>query len=199
MIGAPSITCNVPKLLVCAVDFAWDMRRILIIGSSGAGKSTIARAMGERLGIPVHHLDERMWRDGCKLVDPHDEASRVAHLLDEPTWILDGNYTASLPQRLRLADSVVWVDYPRELCMFRALKRVIAHFGRNRPDMGGGCREQFDADHLKWIWLYPHRERPVLRRIIRDHGSHVRVIHLRFPHHARRWLEQLGPSRPPSS
>src|SRR5262245_31406125 len=113
------------------------MRRVLVIGSSGAGKSTIARQLGSRIGIPVHHLDERMWQAGCQRVSPDQELAKVAHLLDQPAWILDGNYTASLPKRLKRADTVVWVDYPRELCLFRALKRLATHRGRNRPDMGG--------------------------------------------------------------
>jgi adenylate kinase family enzyme len=174
------------------------MRKILVIGSSGAGKSTIARELGERLGIPVHHLDEHLWADGCRLVEPHEEHDRVAHLFEQPCWILDGNYTASLEHRLRLADTVVWVDYPRELCLYRALKRLVAHYGRNRPDMGGGCREELNLGFLKWIWLYPHRERPILRKMMINHGRHTRIVRLRFPHQAEKFLASASRGAEPA-
>jgi adenylate kinase family enzyme len=167
------------------------MRRILVIGSSGAGKSTIARDLGDIMGIEVHHFDKVMWKPGCRLSEPEDEPARQAPLLEQPEWIIDGNYTASLPERLKRADTVVLVDYPRELCLFRAARRLLRFFGRNRPDMGGGCRERLDLDFLKWIWFYPHRERPVLRKLIRAHGGHARLVRLRFPHQAQRWLAQL--------
>src|SRR5437588_7546887 len=136
------------------------MNRIVVIGSSAAGKSTVARDMGRILGIEVIHLDRELWKPGCRLSAPHEELPAVRNLLDQPRWIMDGNYTDSLAMRLEAADTVVVVDFSRLRCLLRALKRLLRFRGRTRPDIGGDCAEQLDVDFLRWIWNYPRTERP---------------------------------------
>src|SRR4051812_38243430 len=112
------------------------MERVLVIGCSGGGKSTVARRLGELLGVEVIHLDKVLWKPGCKLVGPHEEPGEIEDLLERPRWVIDGNYTASLPMRLMRADTVVVVDFPRVVCLGRVMKRLWQHWGRTRPDMG---------------------------------------------------------------
>src|SRR2546421_5592612 len=115
------------------------MDRIVIIGCSAGGKSTIARELSQILGIDVIHLDKVLWKPGCRLSEPHEEPEALRELLDRPRWIMDGNYTASLAKRLSNADTVVFIDFSRWRCLARALKRLLQFRGRTRPDMGAKC------------------------------------------------------------
>ena len=87
-------------------------RRVQIVGISAAGKSTVARELGEIFNLEVVHLDTHMWRPGCKLTPPHEESPIVEKILERATWIIDGNYTASLPRRLQEADVIVAGGFP---------------------------------------------------------------------------------------
>jgi adenylate kinase family enzyme len=164
------------------------MDRIQIIGCSAAGKSTVARELGSMLGIEVVHLDKEMWKPGCQLTPPHEEPAVVEKILKKKRWIIDGNYTATLAQRLEKAELIVMVDYPRWLCMLRAMKRIWTYFGRTRPDMGKGCPEKVNISFFKWIWRYPYDERPELLRLLNQHARDVRVVKLRGDRQCRRWL-----------
>ena len=165
--------------------------RVQIVGISAAGKSTVARELGEILNLEVVHLDTHMWQPGCKLTPPHEESPIVEKILERATWIIDGNYTASLPRRLEEADIIVMVDFPRWLCLLRALKRIFTYFGRTRPDMGQGCPERVNVSFFKWIWRYPYDERPELLRQIAVHGYGTKFVRLRGARQTRRWLEAL--------
>ena len=167
------------------------MDRVLIIGCSAAGKSTVARELGKTLRIEVIHLDKLLWKPGCNLTRETEEPQVVRELLGRPRWIMDGNYTASLPMRLAAADTVVFIDYPRPLCLMRAIKRLLTFAGRTRPDMGAACPERLDWNFFRWIWRYPRDERPQLLRHLEMHGSRARIVTLTSPKETDRWLEQV--------
>lgn len=172
------------------------MDRVLIIGCSAAGKSTVARELGKILGIEVIHLDKLLWKPGCNLAEESEERRVVRELLDRPRWIMDGNYTASLPMRLTAADTIVLIDYPRPLCLLLALKRLLTYRGRTRPDMGTACPEQLNLSFLRWIWDYPKQERPELLKHLSLHGKHARLVSLRSPGESRQWLAQVRRQAP---
>jgi adenylate kinase family enzyme len=164
--------------------------RIQIIGCSAAGKSTVARELGEILNLEVIHLDKELWKPGCQLTPPDEEPAVVEKLLaSKDEWIIDGNYTASLPMRLKQAELVVMVDFPRWLCLLRACKRIFTYFGRTRPDMGHGCPETVNVSFFRWIWRYPYDERPELLKQLNEHGGHAKVVKLRGDWQVRRWLK----------
>lgn len=175
-----------------------SMDRIVIIGCAAGGKSTIARELSEILGIDVVHLDSVLWKPGCRLSDPQEERAIVADLLEKPRWIMDGNYTESLPMRLARADTVVWIDFSRLRCLMRALKRLFQFRGTTRPDMGADCPEELNFSFLRWIWKYPHTERLDLLRHLQEHAPHAAIIHLRTPRELERWLDEVRrPSQAP--
>ena len=136
------------------------MRRILILGSGGAGESTLATQVGERLGLPVIHLDAMYWRSGWVEAAKDEWKQAVAGLVKQDAWVIDGNYSGTLDERLAAADTVIFLDLPRALCLFRILKRRAMYHGRTRPDMAAGCPERLDLAFLKWIWNYPRDNRP---------------------------------------
>ena len=164
------------------------MRRVLVIGSGGAGKSTFATRLGAATGLPVVHLDACYWRAGWDPT-PADEWTRTVDALAAgDAWIMDGNYGGTLDRRLAACDTVVFLDLPRLLCMWRALRRAARYAGRTRPDMAPGCPERVTWEFLKWIWDYPRTRRPGVLRRLAALGADRRVVVLRSSREAERFL-----------
>ncbi|WP_251127837.1 MULTISPECIES: AAA family ATPase [unclassified Exiguobacterium] len=125
------------------------MKRIMIIGSGGAGKFTLARQLGERLQLDVYHLDALMWKPGWVMATREERISIQQQLVKKGEWIIDGNFGNTLDLRLQAADTVILIDLPRIVCIYRVLKRVIRYRGTTRPDMGAFCEEKLDFAFLK--------------------------------------------------
>lgn len=137
---------------------AWLVLRILVIGNSGAGKSTWARRLAARLGLPLWHLDQVYWGPSWQEPDPAAFERRVRDIAREPAWIIDGNFARTLPIRLASADAVVWLDLPTRVCLTGVLARWLRYRGHVRPDMAVGCPEKVDLDFLWYVatWRRKH-------------------------------------------
>ena len=131
------------------------MERVMIIGCGGAGKSTLARQLGEKTGLPVVHLDQIWWSPGNWQHLSREEFDRLLLLeLEKPRWILDGNFNRTIEARLDKCDTVIYLDLPRWVCLKSWLGRVIQNWGHARPDMAEGCAEWFDPEMARWIWRF---------------------------------------------
>lgn len=155
------------------------MRRILIVGNGGGGKSTLARRLGDRLGLPVIHLDVLFWKPGWVGSDKAEFRARVAEALTAPEWICDGNFGSSWDLRMPLADTIVWIDQPPWLCLARAVWRMITYRQGGRPDMAEGCREKPDLAFYRFIWTYDREVKPRLEEALAAYGAHAMVVRLR--------------------
>ena len=168
-----------------------------MIGTGGAGKSTFARALGERLGLPVIHLDREYWRAGW-VKPPKDEwRLRVEELSARDAWVMDGNYSGTFDVRFDACDTVIFLDLPRAVCLWRVLKRAVTYRGRSRPDMAEGCHEKIDLEFVSWIWGYRSTRRPKVLALLERHSRDKRIIHLRTSAEVEKFLEsQTGQNRP---
>ena len=158
----------------------------MIIGAGGAGKSWLARRLGDATGLPVIHLDREYWRPGW-IATPGDAwRANVLELVARERWILDGNYGGTMELRMRRADTIVFLDVPR----WRSVAGVLARRVRNdRIDVGPGCPERLSFEFLRWIWEYPAKRRPeILARIARHRDA--RAIVLRDRAAMRRFLDR---------
>lgn len=135
------------------------MERILIIGCSGSGKTTLAVALGEKLGLPVVHLDQLWWTGNWENVTREEFDARLTDALEKPRWIIDGNYSRTIPMRLPKCDTIIYLDFNRWECLLGMFQRVSRWRGRKRPDMGGECRERFDPEFARWIWNFNKQNR----------------------------------------
>jgi adenylate kinase family enzyme len=152
------------------------MKRVLVIGSPGAGKSTLAAELARRSGLPLYHLDQLYWQPGWIEPDLDQWRASLEALLDQPRWIIDGNYGGSLPARLRRADTVVDLQVPAWRCLARVLGRIRAHRGRVRPDMAPGCEERLDWRFLLDIACFPFTvRRRVDQRLAAFRGRRIRL------------------------
>jgi adenylate kinase family enzyme len=168
------------------------MRRILVIGSGGAGKSTVAAKLGESLNLEVFHLDKFFWRPGW-VESPREEWSQiVTELINRDSWIIDGNYSGTLEMRIRRCDTIVFLDLPRLLCLWRIVKRNFRYRNGGRPDITEGCLEKLNAEFVSWVWNYPRRSRPKVVELIRRHGAGKRVVWLRSKREVEQFLIDPG-------
>ncbi len=170
-----------------------DCRRILILGSGGAGKSTFARKLAERLNIPVVHLDRHFWRSGWCPMEASDWTAEVERLVKAEKWIMDGNYDGSLKIRLARADAVFYLDFSTTLCLFRACRRWWRYLGKNRPDMAPGCPERLSLEFLVWIAGFRKHTRPNVLKILAEKRESVPLITFTGPRQVERYLEGLSP------
>lgn len=172
------------------------MRRILVAGSTGAGKTTLARALSERLGVPFHEMDALAitgpgWQENPSLVDD------VSRLSDGPGWVIDSFGHASVRDLLwARADTVVWLDYSRAVVMRRVLRRSAARTLLRRRIFGGNVEtfgSWFTADHpVRWAWSqYETRRGDIAARCDAPRPAPLKVVHLRTPTATRTWLDQL--------
>jgi adenylate kinase family enzyme len=166
------------------------VRRVAVVGSGGAGKSTFARQLGERTGIPVIHLDRHYWKPGWVQTAPHQWRARQAELVAGESWIIDGNYGGTFDVRFACADTVIVLALPRWLCVTRALRRTLRDRGRDLQ--AGGCPERVDLAFLRWVWRYPIDSRPRLNAALERHQDRLRVIELTSPTEVRMFLATLG-------
>ena len=136
------------------------MERVIIIGCGGAGKSTLARQLGEKTGLPVVHLDQIWWSPGNWKHMEREEFDRVLlQAMEKPQWIMDGNYNRTMELRLDYADTVIYLDMSRFLCMISWIGRVIKNWGHARQDMAEGCNEWLDPEMAGWIWNFNRENR----------------------------------------
>lgn len=168
-----------------------NMKKIAIIGCGGSGKSTLARQLSERLELEVIHLDQLFWSAGWVMADKEEQKIIHEQLNHKSSWIIDGNYSSTWDQRLDAADTVIFLDFSRYLCIYRIFKRFLKHRKQTRPDMADGCEEQLDFDFLKWIWNYHNTNRPGTLAKIKSLPSDKRVIVLQKPKEVVRFLREI--------
>jgi adenylate kinase family enzyme len=140
------------------------MQRILVMGSSGSGKSTFAQRLSDITDIPMVSLDALYWKPGWTPSHPTEFETRATQAARQRRWIMDGNYTSSGAGELRrsMADAVFWFDLPRRTCMTGILTRIVTSYGQVRPEMAPGCPEKIDLEFFRYVWTYRRQQRPKL-------------------------------------
>lgn len=140
------------------------MKRILIMGSPGTGKSTLARRLHEVLELPVIHLDQYFWKPGWQKREEDEWHEIVAGLVKKDEWIIDGNCRKTFEMRIPSSDAIVFLDFSRLTCLWRVLMRIIK---KNRQDCIEGCKERINFEFVSWIlWGFPQvSKKKILKRL----------------------------------
>ena len=167
------------------------MNRILIIGCGGAGKSTLARELGEKLELPVVHLDKLFWKPGWVEMekDAFDALLRIE--VAKERWIMDGNFDRTIPERLGRCDTVIYLDFSRAACLMGVCKRVLTTYGKVRPDIGEGCPERIDLDFLKWVWNFNKNKRKRNYRLLNEAEGKETIV-LKNRRAVKKFLKQIS-------
>ena len=160
-------------------DMDLQMQRVMIVGCAGSGKSTLARFLSGKTGLPVIHIDKIYWSEGWVMRPMEDIRPLIEKAVQSSKWIFDGNNSSSFDLRSTRADTIIFLDLPTHVCLFRVLKRTLKHYGETRDDMAAGCRERFDWPFLKWIYGYRKTGRPKVLKLLHEAPASVRTYHLR--------------------
>ncbi|MEU7341000.1 hypothetical protein [Streptomyces sp. NPDC007074] len=155
------------------------MNRIVILGRGGAGKSTLAAALGTATGLPVIELDKHFWGPGLEATPPEQWAAVQCELAHADQWIMDGDLGPYdvLEVRLRTADTVILLDYSFPRCAWQAMRR---------------SRER--ADFWLWVWSWRRRSRPLLLKAVATHAASAKLHVFRNPRATARFVAQAQDS-----
>lgn len=167
------------------------MKRILIIGSCGAGKSTLSRKLSSKLNLPIIHLDQEYWQPGWEETPKSEWEDKVKQLIKRPTYIMDGNYASTLDIRLSEADHLIFLDYPTRISFWRVLKRIISNYGKTRSDMTEGCPERFDIEFLHYVLVFNLISRKRITKILEKHQDQTDIVILKTDKEVNTYLAQL--------
>jgi len=172
-----------------------------VIGTSGAGKTTLARAIARRLDLSHIELDALNWQSGWRdLVrsDPAEFARRVAAAMQVDGWVADGNYAVARDLLWRNASHLVWLDYERRVIMRRVIGRSLARvILRTELWAGTGNRERWHyllhpSHPILWAWrTWETMRRETAELIGRREYAHLKVVRLRRPQEVQGALETL--------
>ena len=151
------------------------MKKIAVIGCPGSGKSTLCARLGEITGLPVVFLDAiyhtSAWDPDTK---KQDWRNLMRELVEKSEWIIDGNYKGTLDIRVPSADTIVFLDFPRWLCLYRVIQRRIGQLC-GHPARGGNP-ERLELDFLRFIWGYRRIERPKVIAMLEQKKEGVFIL-----------------------
>ena len=170
------------------------MERILIIGNAGAGKTTFAKQLSEKLRLPLIHLDRLYWCGDWEHLSRDAFDAVLQAELEKPRWIIDGNFNRTIPHRLQYCDTVFFFDLPTVTCLAGITKRVFTNYGKTREDMGGNCTEYFDAQKrslYRNVLTFNNQHRKDYYGLL-SKASDVRVITFRSRREADRFLSDIA-------
>lgn len=163
------------------------MKRILVIGCPGAGKSVFARRLREKLNLPLYYLD-MIWHKPDKSTCSREEFDRkLRKILEKDEWIIDGNYLRTLEMRLKEADTVFLLDYPLEVCLAGARERI----GKKREDLPW-FEAELDEEFRQWILDFSRDQLPVIYRLLKKYESGREIFVFRSREEAENGIAELA-------
>lgn len=146
------------------------MNRIIVIGCPGSGKSRFSRALHNSTGIPLYHLDMMYWKADKTTVEKSVFLERLRAVIEKDRWIIDGNYSSTMEQRMAACDTVIFLDYPTEVCLAGIKERQ----GKPRSDMPWTENGE-DTEFLEYIKSYNSLQRPHVLALL-DKYSDKKII-----------------------
>ena len=158
----------------------------MVIGPPGSGKSTLSRQLAPVTGLPLVHPDRRYWKPGWVAPLRSEWIRMQREMVDEPAWIIDGNYGSTMDVRLGAADDVIFLDFPRHTYLWWIVKRMLRSFlfWEQRSDLAPGCPERPDGIFIGffgWVWRFHRDVRPGTLGHLEDSPPRARLLWLRHP------------------
>ncbi|MBS5130771.1 MAG: adenylate kinase [Lachnospiraceae bacterium] len=147
------------------------MKKIVVIGCPGAGKSTFARRLKEMTGLPLYYLDQIWHKADRTTVSKEEFDAKLREIIQQDSWIIDGNYLRTMECRLDACDTVFFLDYPLEICLEGAKARI----GTVREDMPW-VETEFDEEFRQWILDFPKDQIPVIYELLKKYETEKEII-----------------------
>ena len=147
------------------------MKKVIVIGCPGSGKSTVSRALHNKTGIPLYHLDMMYWNADKTTVEKSVFLERLSAVLEKDEWIIDGNYGATMELRMAASDTVIFLDYPLNVC----LNGIKERFGKPRSDMPWIETEE-DSEFIEFIKNYNEQQKPKVLELLKKYADKNIII-----------------------
>jgi adenylate kinase family enzyme len=169
------------------------MRRIAVLGAGGAGKTVMARRLGQLLGLPITHLDQLRYDASWNLIPEDEFVAAQRERAAAERWVIDGNSLASLPVRAAAADTIILLDPHPLVCLAGIAARRLRYRGGQHPD---GVYDRITLEFLRYVWSYRRKTLPRVRKVISEHAGHATVLHLTSRSAADRLIKGLRDGLP---
>ncbi|KQO80981.1 AAA family ATPase [Rhizobium sp. Leaf262] len=165
--------------------------RIMVVGSSGGGKTTLSQGIASHRGVEYFSIDRDVrWISGWTQRERGEQLRILKDIVRRDRWLLDGSGPSTFDIRLPRTDIVIWMRLPRITCLVGVAKRVARHYGTVRPYMAEGCREPIpDREFLSCIWNFEKRHAPVFLRNFELYGPDVPIFQVKSRAQARQLLD----------
>ena len=151
------------------------MNKMIVIGCPGSGKSTFSRKLSEKTEIPLYHLDMMYWNEDKTTVNKNIFLERLGAVLQKDEWIIDGNYISTMELRMLACDTVIFLDYPLEIC----LDGVKSRQGKARSDMPW-IEDEEDGEFIEFIKNFAKEQRPIIMDLLEKYSEkHINVFNSR--------------------
>jgi adenylate kinase family enzyme len=167
------------------------MRKVTIIGNGGAGKSTLALALGERRGLPVNHLDQFVWKPDWQAISEPEFQQTHDQLIAGESWVIEGvGYDATIAKRFKRSDTIVYIDFPLSVHFLWVIKRSIKSLFVKPEGWADGCQPATKLHQiLRIIWDIHQNTRPYLLALLTRQNRDIAIYHLRSPRDLNRFYK----------
>ena len=167
------------------------MKRVMVIGCGGAGKSTFSKKLGKLTSLEVIHLDQHYWKPNWTESTTTEWTKVVKDLSEKPEWIMDGNYSSTMDLRIPKTDTIIYLDYSTIQCLWRITKRILKYKGQQRPDMSVGCKERFDLEFYHYVATYNLVRRKKLLEKINRFKEEKEILVFKNDQESEAYLQKL--------
>ena len=167
------------------------MKRIMVIGCCGAGKSTFSRTLNSITELELIHLDQYYWKPNWEETKSVEWDKIVKGLANKPNWIIDGNYGGTMDIRIKRADTIIYLDYPTWKCLWRVTTRTVKNLGKRRFDMPSDCKERFDLNFFHYVATFNLTRRENLLAKLGSITREKKVLIFKNDNQAYHFLENL--------
>lgn len=163
------------------------MKRAVVIGCSGSGKSVFSRKLRDAAGLPLYYID-MIWHkpDGTN-ISRKEFDEKLSSIISRDSWIIDGNYQRTLETRIKACDTVFLFDLPTEVCVEGALSRI----GKKREDMPW-FENELDPEFRQWIESFRANQLPEVYRLLEKYKNGREIVVFRTREQADKFIEKLG-------
>lgn len=168
------------------------MKRVLVIGCGGAGKSHFSRKLSQITKLPLIHLDKYYHVKKYAYTETCNKqlwVKKATELAQKDSWIIDGNYKRSLRPRLERADTVIFLDYPLYIRLYRIFKRHFYYKNKQRSDMPSTWKEKIEPQFLWSVIMYSKKTKPLVLKMINEY-PHLTVVVFKKPDESIKYLKQ---------
>jgi len=168
------------------------LKKILVIGCCGSGKSTFSKKLQSILNLEIIHLDQYYHKPNWEEPKKSEWEKTVHTLVEKPSWIMDGNFSGTMDVRIKSADTIIYLDYSTLKCFWRIIIRIFNYHGKVRPDMANGCKEQFDLAFLHFVLTFNSKFRKGFIQKLNLVKDEKKVLVFKTDKQADKFLSQIS-------